>query len=92
MVAVKIVMKSNALASNNPKDIEKIGISDGDVCKCYAVTDLYSYLIDNPSVKIGVYDSNSYLVPVRAMNGQIYLRSEPNEGLIDPLLSLPRVV
>ncbi len=92
MVAVRIIMKSNAFASNNPKDIKEIGVSDGIVCKYYAVADLYSYLMDNPSVRICVVDSNSHLVPVRAMNGQTYIRSEPNEGLIDPLLSLPRVV
>lgn len=91
MKASKILMKSNSFSSNNPQDIEGIGISDDKKCNVYAVSDLYNYLKDNPNVKIFVGNSNSYLEPTMATNGDVYIRSIPNNGIIDSLMKLPRI-
>lgn len=91
MVAVNLLMKECAFISNNPKDIKGIGISDGKSCNIYSVADLYCYLKNNPNVIITVQGTKSRLVPVRATNGEMYIRSEPNKKMIDPLMSLPRM-
>ena len=83
MVAIKIQMKNEALNSNNPQDIQGIGISNAKICNIYSVSDLYKYLKENPSIKVVVENSNSYLEPTMATNGEIYIRSIPNEGIID---------
>lgn len=91
MVAIKILMKKEALSSNNPQDIQGIGISNGKICNIYSVVDLYNYLKENPGIKVIVDNSNSYLEPIMATNGEIYIRSIPNEGIIDSLMKLPRI-
>jgi len=91
MIAVKILMKKDAVNSNSPKDIEGIGISNGKVCNVYAVADLFNYLKENPNIKVYVKDSNSYLIPLRATNGDKYIRSIPNSEIIDLLMNLPRI-
>lgn len=91
MVAVKLLMKKETGNSNNPKDIKGIAISNGEMCNVYSVADLYVYLKENPSIKIYVKDSNSYLIPVRATNGDMYIRSIPNSNMIDSLMKLPRM-
>ncbi|MGN0607231.1 MAG: DUF3892 domain-containing protein [Oscillospiraceae bacterium] len=91
MVAIKILMKKEALNSNNPQDIQGIGISNGKICNVYSVSDLYKYLKENPNINVVVENSNSYLEPAMATNGEIYIRSIPNEGIIDSLMKLPRI-
>lgn len=91
MVAVKLLMRDNALDSNNPKDIKGIGISNGKSCNIYDVADLYCYLKNDPNIVVAVQGTNSHLVPVRATNGEMYIRSEPNEKMIDSLMNLPRI-
>ena len=91
MVAVKLLMKDSAFNSNNPKDINGIGIAVNKSCNVYAVTDLYNYLKKNPNIKIQVKDTGSYLIPVRATNGEVYIRSFPNKKMIDSLMNLPRI-
>lgn len=91
MVAIRLLMKEYAFDSNNPKDIKGIGISNGKSCSIYSVADLYCYLKNNPNVIITVQGTKSRLVPIRATNGEMYIRSEPNEKMIDSLMSLPRI-
>lgn len=91
MVAVKLLMKDNTLHSNNPKDIKGIGIAVNKSSNIYAVEDLYNYLKENPDIKILVKNTDSYLIPVRATNGEVYIRSFPNKKMIDSLMNLPRI-
>ena len=91
MVAVMLLMEDSAINSNNPKDIKGIGISDGKSCNVYAIADLYCYLKNNPNVLITVKGTKSHLVPIRATNGKMYIRSEPNKQMIDSLMNLPRI-
>lgn len=91
MVAVKLLMKEYAFDSNNPKDIKGIEVSNGKFCDFYSVADLYCYLKKYPNVIITVQGTKSRLIPVRATNGEMYIRSEPNERMTDSLMSLPRM-
>lgn len=92
MTAVKILMKKDAIRSNNPKDLKGIGISDGKTCHIYAIADLYVYLREHSDVKIYVKDTNAYLVPTTATNGEKYIRTVSNSGTFDSLMNLPRMV
>lgn len=91
MNAVKIVMRENAYSSNNPKDIVEIFIENesGDVIS-FGITQLYDYLSEYSDKRIHVKNSSSYLIPVRAFNGQKYIRSIPNASILDELMKLPR--
>lgn len=91
MVAVNILMKQGAEISNNPRDIMGIGISNGIVCNVYAIADLYRYLKDNSDLKIYLANSDIFLVPTMALNGDVYIRSSFAEGIADPLMRLPRI-
>lgn len=91
MKAVKIAMRANSQSSNNPKDIESIFISSesGNSVR-YDIKQLYDILMENPEKRIYVSNSNFYLIPMRATNGQKYIRSTPNLSIIDGLMKLPR--
>lgn len=91
MNAVKIVMRENSYSSNNPKDIVGIFIESeaGDIIE-FSITQLYDYLSEYSDKRIYVKNSSSYLIPVRAFNGQKYIRSMPNSNILDELMTLPR--
>ncbi|MCM1524183.1 MAG: hypothetical protein NC120_06960 [Ruminococcus sp.] len=91
MIAVNILMKQGAESSNNPRDIIGIGISNGAAFNVYAVTDLYSYLKSNSDLKIYLANSDTFLVPTMALNGDVYIRSSFANGITDSLMKLPRI-
>lgn len=90
MLAVSLIMKKGAEFSNNPRDIMCLAIKDGNSCKLCAVLRLYRYLKANPDLKISVRGSEAYLVPAESLNGECYVRSEPNLSTVDALMHLPR--
>lgn len=88
-IATKIVMKEGMLYSYNPLDIQYVLIND----KFYTIEEVYDYLIDYHKDKIYLYGYyGSYIVPCRATDGRKYLRSVPEQGLMDNILKLPRTI
>lgn len=90
MYAVQIKMRDGAKFSNNPKDIETIYVCENKNIQAFLVEDLYVYLKEMSNDKIFLKDKNHYLVPTIAANGKRYIRSTPNEGMVDGLMKLPR--
>lgn len=90
MLAVRLIMKNGTENSNNPRDIMSIAIQNGNSCKLCAVAKLYRCLKDNPDMKIYINGSTAYLVPAESLNGEGYVRSEPNSSTVDALMHLPR--
>ncbi len=90
MIAVCLKMKIGADNSNNPRDILSIGIKNGNNFKICSVSVLYKFLKDNTKMSIQVNKSDAYLVPAVSLNGEHYIRSEPNSSTIDALMHLPR--
>lgn len=91
MRAMRIKMKENSDRSNNPKEIEGIYIDDGSEQILYSVGELYELLKKDPMKMIFVGDDQeAHLVAITATNGKGYIRSIPNEGMIDAIMRLPR--
>lgn len=89
MKAIKIIMRN--INSNNPRDIQGFMLElDEGIINQYSVEKLYNYLMENSSRKVYVGESISYLVPIRSLNGQKYIRSSFNANTIDELMKLPR--
>lgn len=89
MKAIKIIMRN--INSNNPRDIQGFMLElDEGIIKQYSVEKLYNFLMENSSRKVYVGESISYLVPIRSLNGQKYIRSSINANTIDELMKLPR--
>ena len=77
------------LYSYNPLDIQYVLINDN----FYTIEEVYDYLIDYHKDKIYLYGYyGSYIVPCRATDGRKYLRSVPEQGLMDNILKLPRTI
>lgn len=90
MLAVRLIMKNGKEKSNNPRDIMSIAIQNRNSCKLCAVAKLYRCLKDNPDMKIHINGSTACLVPAESLDGEGYVRSEPNSSTVDALMDLPR--
>ena len=85
MRAIKIMMRAETPNSNSPKDIVSLYI-ENDLGRI----EVYDMLIEYSHNRIFINNSMAYLIPVRSMNGQKYVRSLPNNNTIDEIMKLPR--
>ena len=90
MNATKIKMKSGCYYSTKTSEISKIYIEGCSNPGFFDKSVLHDYLQNNPrSIQVNIYPY-PYLVPATSVNGEKYVRSEPNETPNDNLLKLPR--
>lgn len=87
-VATRIVMRKGELYSYDPRSIQYVLIND----EFYTIEEVYDYSVDKRNEKIYLYGFyGSYIVPCMATDGRKYLRSMPEEGMMDNILKLPRI-
>jgi len=93
IIATGIIIKeTESKTTANPKDIAAIILTEDETgCRnTFAVKGLYSYLKKNPNTRIYVGNTEGYLAPTIASNGEHYLRTCSNPGTFDVLMDLPR--
>ena len=91
MYAKKIKMEQWSTAPYYPRDIAEVYVDGCDNPGFYPKATLHNYLKDHPhSIKVDIAPY-PYIVPATSVNGEKYVRSEPNDTTNDNLLKLPRV-
>ena len=90
MRVTKIRMRFGCNYSNNVLEIDSLYIPDCDRPGFYKKEVVHDYLKKNPnSIKVDRYPF-PFVVPAVSVNGEKYVRSEPNDTVNDNLLKLPR--
>lgn len=90
MIATKIKMQYGCRNSQNLMEIDSVWIAD---CQCpgyYKKAILYDHLKTSPgTIQVGIWPYPN-LIPELSVNGEKYVRSNPNRYQHDNLLDLPR--
>ena len=88
-IVTAIKMKSGCTYSNSLLEIDQIYLSnskDG----WYKKATIHDYVKNNPKSITVRTSSGPYVVPAVSSNGEKYVKSSPNNTMMDNLLSLPR--
>lgn len=91
MKAIKIKMKTGCEYSSKVTEISEIFIDGCTTPGFFPKATLYDYVKSNPgSIQVNIFPYPN-LVPSLSLNGEKYVRSEPNDTPNDNLLKLPRL-
>lgn len=88
--ATRIKMKTNCFYSNNLLEIDQIYLDGCPTPGYYPKEVVHNFLLTHPnSIEVNIFPYPD-LQPVVSTNGEKFVRSIPNQGTHDNLLSLPR--
>ncbi len=91
MKATKIKMKPGCGSSNNLLEIDEIYLSGSSNDGFYKKAVVHDHLKNNPgSIQVGIFPYPDCL-PTISINGEKYVKSKPDNTVVDNLLKLPRV-
>lgn len=91
MYATKIKMKPWCLNSQNPLEIESIFIEGANPEVFYPKDVIHDFLKQNPNTIRVKLNSQPFLIPALSIYGEKYVKSTPNDSLLDNLMNLPRI-
>lgn len=91
MLATKIKMKPGCGTSNNLLEIDSIYLTGTTQDGFYPKGSVHDFLVKNPgTIQVNIYPYPNVL-PATSVNGEKYVKSTPNDSIVDNLLCLPRV-
>ena len=84
-------MKPGCNNSLKCEEIDSLYLEGSEINQFYKKSIVHDFLKENPNT-IKVKDNyGPFVLPAVSINGEKYVKSQPNNTMIDNLLSLPRV-